>query len=153
MIDEILQRGYKFLNESYMEWENATTKCQSLGARLPVLDTKETIDIVKSYLSKADPEELRALEEWDQSSRRVWLGLNFNSGSGIFEKTFSHLDFHQQWSVCLKLQSRAHMGRWAKGDCISSLQQTFCLGEQAASVSGGELQLNAFTGFHPGQLR
>jgi len=71
------------LNESYMEWENATTKCQSLGARLPVLDTKETIDIVKSYLSKADPEELRALEEWDQSSRRVWLGLNFNPGSGL----------------------------------------------------------------------
>ena len=69
-----------------MEWENATTKCQSLGARLPVLDTKETIDIVKSYLSQADPEELRALEEWDQSSRRVWLGLNFNPGSGIVEK-------------------------------------------------------------------
>jgi len=80
---EANKRGYKFLNESYMEWENATTKCQSLGARLPVLDTKETIDIVKSYLSKADPEELRALEEWDQSSRRVWLGLNFNPGSGL----------------------------------------------------------------------
>merc|ERR1719508_295011 len=80
---EANKRGYKFLNESYMEWENATTKCQSLGARLPVLDTKETIDIVKSYLSKADPEELRALEEWDQSSRRIWLGLNFNPGSGL----------------------------------------------------------------------
>merc|ERR1711971_1483048 len=80
---EANKRGYKFLNESYMEWENATTKCQSLGARLPVLDTRETIDIVKSYLDKADPEELRALEEWDQSSRRVWLGLNFNSGSGL----------------------------------------------------------------------
>ena len=77
-----MQRGYKFLNESYIEWENATNKCQSLGARLPVLDTKETIDIVKSYLDKADPEELKALEEWDQSSRRVWLGLNFNPGSG-----------------------------------------------------------------------
>lgn len=80
---EANKRGYKFLNESYMEWENATTKCQSLGARLPVLDTKETIDIVKSYLSQADPEELRALEEWDQSSRRIWLGLNFNPGSGL----------------------------------------------------------------------
>merc|ERR1712045_361545 len=41
------------------------------------------IDIVKSYLDKADPEELKALEEWDQSSRRVWLGLNFNPGSGL----------------------------------------------------------------------
>merc|ERR1719470_243952 len=78
---EANKRGYKFLNESYIEWENATNKCQSLGARLPVLDTKETIDIVKSYLDKADPEELKALEEWDQSSRRVWLGLNFNPGS------------------------------------------------------------------------
>ena len=54
-----------------MEWENATNKCQSLGARLPVLDSKETIDIVKKYINEADPEELRALEEWDQSSRRV----------------------------------------------------------------------------------
>merc|ERR1712012_579896 len=80
---EANKRGYKFLNESYIEWENATNKCQSLGARLPVLDTKETIDIVKSYLDKADPEELKALEEWDQSSRRVWLGLNFNPGSGL----------------------------------------------------------------------
>merc|ERR1719167_1347577 len=80
---EANKRGYKFLDESYIEWENATNKCQSLGARLPVLDTKETIDIVKSYLDKADPEELKALEEWDQSSRRVWLGLNFNPGSGL----------------------------------------------------------------------
>ena len=63
-----------------MEWENATVKCQSLGARLPVLDTKETIDIVKKYLGEADPE---SLEQWDQSSRRVWLGLNYNSGSGL----------------------------------------------------------------------
>ena len=77
-----MQRGYKFLNESYIEWEDATHKCQSLGARLPVLDTKETIDIVKSYLDNADPEELKALAEWDQSSKRVWLGLNFTPGSG-----------------------------------------------------------------------
>ena len=93
-----MQRGYKFLNESYMEWENATTKCQSLGARLPVLDTKETIDIVKSYLSQADPEELRALEEWDQSSRRIWLGLNFNPGSGIV-----HNAFHTENSMILSI--------------------------------------------------
>ena len=78
--EEANKRGYKYLNESYMEWDNATVKCQSLGARLPVLDTKETIDIVKKYLGEADPE---SLEQWDQSSRRVWLGLNYNSGSGL----------------------------------------------------------------------
>lgn len=77
-----------------MEWDNATAKCQGLGARLPVLDSKETIDIVKKYINEADPEELRALEEWDQSSRRVsrtsttlttqvWLGLNYAPGSGL----------------------------------------------------------------------
>ena len=71
------------MNESYTEWENAKTKCQSLGARLPVLDTKETIDIVMSYLHNSDPE-----EEWDESSRRVWLGLIFNRGSGIVKNTF-----------------------------------------------------------------
>ena len=72
-----MQRGYKFLNEGYIEWEDAREKCQSLSARLPILDTKKTIDIVKTYLDKADPEELTALQPWDQSSRRVWLGLNF----------------------------------------------------------------------------
>ena len=81
-LNDSLQRGYRFLNETYIEWEDARKKCQSLGARLPVLDTKETIDIVKSYLDNADPEELKALAEWDQSSRRVWLGLNFSSDHG-----------------------------------------------------------------------
>ena len=66
-----------------MEWDNATLKCQSLGARLPVLDSKETIDIVKRYLNEASPSEFTSLEQWDQSSRRVWLGLNYNPGSGL----------------------------------------------------------------------
>ena len=80
---------------------------QSLGARLPVLDTKETIDIVKSYLDKADPEELKALEEWDQSSRRVWLGLNFNPGSG------KERICHRRCPIpckTIKFQPRAYMG-------------------------------------------
>lgn len=102
-----MQRGYKFLNESYIEWENATNKCQSLGARLPVLDTKETIDIVKSYLDKADPEELKALEEWDQSSRRVWLGLNFNPGSG--KERICHRRCPIPYKT-IEFQPRAYMG-------------------------------------------
>jgi len=81
--EESNKRGYKFLNESYMEFENATNKCQSLGARLPVLDTKETIDIIKKYLAEADSLELTSLEQWGQSSRRVWLGLNYDSASGL----------------------------------------------------------------------
>ena len=93
-----------------MEWENATTKCQSLGARLPVLDTKETIDIVKSYLSKADPEELRALEEWDQSSRRVWLGLNFNPGSGMVKKHHT-IKSNGNWHKKLSCQTKTESSR------------------------------------------
>ena len=38
----------------YVEWENATKKCQELGARLPVLSDRETIEIVKNYLNNAD---------------------------------------------------------------------------------------------------
>ena len=41
-------------DEEYLEWENATQKCQELGARLPVLSDTETIKIVKKYLETAD---------------------------------------------------------------------------------------------------
>ena len=41
-------------DEEYVEWENATQKCQELGARLPVLSDPETIKIVKKYLDEAD---------------------------------------------------------------------------------------------------
>ena len=78
-MNDSLQRGYRFLNETYIEWEDARKKCQSLGARLPVLDTRETIDIVKSYMNNVDLEEFTALEDWDQGGRRVWLGLIYDS--------------------------------------------------------------------------
>ena len=41
-------------DEEYVEWENATQKCQELGARLPVLSDAETIEIVKKYLDEAE---------------------------------------------------------------------------------------------------
>ena len=41
-------------DEEYLEWENATQKCQELGARLPVLSDQDTIKIVKKYLDTAD---------------------------------------------------------------------------------------------------
>lgn len=41
-------------DEEYVEWENATQKCQELGARLPVLSDAETIKIVKKYLDEAE---------------------------------------------------------------------------------------------------
>ena len=47
-------RGYKMFDEEYLEWENATQKCQALGARLPVLSDAATIKIVKKYLDTAD---------------------------------------------------------------------------------------------------
>ena len=81
------------MNESYTEWENAETKCQSLGARLPVLDTKQTIDIVKSYLINVDPEEFSALDEWEgrewEGGGRVWLGLIFNPTVPLLRSYFS----------------------------------------------------------------
>ena len=48
------KRGYRMFDEEYLEWDNATRKCQELGARLPVLSDQETIKIVKKYLATAD---------------------------------------------------------------------------------------------------
>jgi hypothetical protein len=44
----------RMFDEEYVEWENATTKCQELGARLPVLSDADTIKIVKKYLETAE---------------------------------------------------------------------------------------------------
>jgi len=74
------KRGYRMFDEEYLEWDNATRKCQELGARLPVLSDPETIKIVKKYLATAD---FDVFEQWDRSSRRVWLGLQYNRGSGL----------------------------------------------------------------------
>merc|ERR1719410_906405 len=73
-------RGYKMFDEEYLEWDNATQKCQALGARLPVLSDAATIKIVKKYLDTAD---FDVFEQWDRSSRRVWLGLQYSSGTGL----------------------------------------------------------------------
>ena len=57
---EVLLKSYIFFclfrmfDEEYVEWENATQKCQELGARLPVLSDAETIKIVKKYLDEAE---------------------------------------------------------------------------------------------------
>jgi len=67
-------------DEEYVEYENATRKCQELGARLPVLSDRETINIVIKYLKEATFE---VFEQWDSSSRRVWLGLQYTPGVGL----------------------------------------------------------------------
>ena len=41
-------------DDTYVEFENATEKCESLGARLPVLDSGETIAIIKEYLKTSN---------------------------------------------------------------------------------------------------
>jgi len=74
------KRGYRMFDEEYVEWENATEKCAELGARLPVLSDKQTMDIVKKYLEEA---EFEVFEQWDRSSRRVWLGLQYSPGAGL----------------------------------------------------------------------
>merc|ERR1719175_387335 len=74
------KRGYRMFDEEYLEWDNATKKCQELGARLPVLSDTETIKIVKNYLDTAG---FDVFEQWDRSSRRIWLGLQYNPGTGL----------------------------------------------------------------------
>jgi len=74
------KRGYKMFDEEYVEWDNATAKCASLGARLPVLSDLATINIVKKYLETAN---FSVFEQWDRSSRRVWLGLQHDRASGL----------------------------------------------------------------------
>merc|ERR1740124_1930675 len=74
------KRGYRMFDEEYLEWDNATKKCQELGARLPVLSDTETIKIVKKYLDTAD---FDVFEQWDRSSRRVWLGLQYQPSAGL----------------------------------------------------------------------
>ena len=51
---EANKRGYRMFVGEHVEWENATKQCQELGARLPVLSDKETIEIVKNYLKNSD---------------------------------------------------------------------------------------------------
>merc|ERR1712186_225636 len=57
-----------------MEFDNATEHCTGLAARLPVLDSTATIEIIKKYLAEAN---FTVFEQWDRSSRRVWIGLMY----------------------------------------------------------------------------
>jgi hypothetical protein len=41
-------------DDAYVEFDNATDKCEGLGARLPVLDSAETIKVVKKYLTTSN---------------------------------------------------------------------------------------------------
>merc|ERR1711899_292192 len=66
------------LNETYVDY--AFNHCENLRARLPVLDSLETIEIIKGYLEEFN---FTVLEQWDRSSRRVWLGLIYDRGSGL----------------------------------------------------------------------
>ncbi|CAB4053923.1 unnamed protein product [Lepeophtheirus salmonis] len=73
-------KHYRIFDDSYVEFDNATAKCEELGARLPVLDSPETIKIVKKYLEQSN---FTVFEQWDRSSRRVWLGLILSPRSGL----------------------------------------------------------------------
>lgn len=43
-------KHYRMFDEEYVEFDEAVTKCNELGARLPVLDSTTTIEVVKKYL-------------------------------------------------------------------------------------------------------
>jgi len=74
-------KHYKMFDDKYVEFDEALNQCQELGARLPVLDTEQTIKIVKKYLEVAN---FSVFEQWDRSSRRVWLGLMFDRSAGLY---------------------------------------------------------------------
>ena len=65
-------KSYRMFDDTYVEFENASDKCKRLGTTLPILDSADTISIVKRYLETSN---FTAFEKWDRSSRRVWLGL------------------------------------------------------------------------------
>jgi len=73
-------KHYRMFDDKYVEFENATKHCEDMGARLPVLDSQETIEIIKKYLETSN---FTVFEQWDRSSRRVWLGLNYDRSSGL----------------------------------------------------------------------
>ena len=72
-------------DEEYVEFDNANKHCNGLGARLPVLDSQETIEIVKKYLDNFEQWDEYSDPKWDLnwSYRRVWLGMNFDKSSGL----------------------------------------------------------------------
>lgn len=73
-------KHYKMFDEEYLEWDEALTKCSELGARLPVLDSVETIGIIKTYLETSN---FTVFEQWDRSSRRIWIGLVYDRSTGL----------------------------------------------------------------------
>ena len=75
-----LGKHYRMFDDRYVDFETATHHCEELGARLPVLYSKETIDIVQKYLEISN---FSNFEQWDRSSRRVWLGLVFDRSSEV----------------------------------------------------------------------
>ena len=58
---------YKLSTGPYVEFDEADKTCKDLGARLPVLDSQDTIDVIRNYMKKKEfpPGDIR----------RVWLGL------------------------------------------------------------------------------
>ena len=75
-------------DDTYVEFENATEKCEGLGARLPVLDSAETIKIVKRYLETSN----FTVFEVSDNMRRI-CHANFRSLSVLFEVCAQKLNF------------------------------------------------------------
>ena len=119
-------RGYKMFDEEYLEWDNATQKCQALGARLPVLSDAATIKIVKKYLDTAD---------FDVFEVRSFISLTF------LHHIVAAMGQIQQKGVArspVQLGHWPHMGGRTEDRGVSGLQQTLCLGEPEAAITRGE---------------
>ena len=49
--EEANGKHYRMFDDKYVEWEEAHTHCDEMGARLPVLDSKETIGNVQLFVN------------------------------------------------------------------------------------------------------
>ena len=74
-------------DDTYVEFENATEKCESLGARLPVLDSGETIAIIKEYLKTSNftvfevsKIKKQQTDKWAKTGQHEWT-CHFSNGT------------------------------------------------------------------------
>ena len=82
-------RKYKLLDRNLTSYRNASKRCDNLGARLPVLDSKETIEIVGEFAAEAE-EGPSTMGNY----KRVWVGLEFWRGDGLVWYDGNRVEMH-----------------------------------------------------------
>ena len=60
---------YKLLSGPYVLFDEADKKCKDLGARLPVLDSQDTIDVIRNYMKNNVSYAMEFLTWWVLKSK------------------------------------------------------------------------------------